>query len=95
MIAKTSKPDALTANHRFIKTKVYANCWDDLISEFRPYIELEMAIEKHSDPMKAVLPYVKIMESKNQNTQMIVAVAYELKIRKEKAESKKRNGWTL
>ena len=94
MTAKTSKTDALTGIHSLIK-RAYVNCWDDVVAEQRPFIELIMREDGHSDPLRAVVPYVSDMEKRGQDPSLIIAVAYELKLKRDKAASKKRNGWTL
>ncbi len=94
MTTTKPKPDALIGIHRFIK-KVYSEVWEDVVNEQRPYIELIMQQDGHSDPLRAVVPYVSDMEKRNQDPSLIIAVAYELKKRRAAEISKKRNGWTL
>jgi hypothetical protein len=95
MIAEAPKPDALLGIYKLMK-KAFVNCWDDVVAEQRPFIELIMTQDGHSDPLRAVVPYVSDMEKRGQDPSLIIAVAYELKLkRKNDVVKNRKSGWTL
>jgi hypothetical protein len=88
MTTTKPKPDALHGIYTITKA-AFSNCWDEVVAEQKPFIDWIMTEEGHSDPMKAILPLVREMERRRQDSSLIIAVAYELK-----SKSKNR-GWTL
>jgi hypothetical protein len=94
MITTEPKENPLQGIHRLIK-RAYVNCWDEVVAEQEPLFNELMKRDKQRDHLRAVMPLVRDMERRNQDPSLIIAVAYELRQRRIKEDSKTRKGWTL